>query len=465
MKVGIVGGGIAGATVAMHLAKQGLAVTLFEAGKSLVNGPPVCHLHAGGNLYREISDEQCLTLLSQSIDTLVQFPHCANVRPTVIAVPKCDAGDPAALMPRLSLLQANYANIVAESPSKKVMGEPEDYYRTYSRDELEKIVERTFVGEPAHPDDWMVPFAKHIDLDALKYPVVLVQEYGLSVFRMASTAELFLGQFDNVDVQLSTPVTDLVEANEGWLLKTEESEHHFDFVINACGFLTGTIDNMVGYQRDRMVEYKAAYVSHWAEGAGYWPEVIIHGERGTPQGMAQMTPYADGFFQLHGMTEEITLFKHGLVASSQESAQPDLGDAFKDKIAHQWPESEQVGRTLSAIKHLAQFMPSFARAEYAGQPLCGAQQIPGDDPTLRAADVSFEGSRYARAEIVKASSALAVAEAVVNHMLENQLVEQLSSMDVQQPTPLEVEALAKRLAVSRGYPDSLAKVYGAQGNS
>ncbi len=29
-----------------------------------------------------------------------------------------------------------------------------------------------------------------------------------------------------------------------------------------------------------------------------WPEVIFHGERGTPNGMAQLTPYPDGFFQL-----------------------------------------------------------------------------------------------------------------------------------------------------------------------
>ncbi len=79
-------------------------VTLFEEGVSLVNGPPVCHLHAGGNLYPDISDDQCLTLLEQSIATMKIYPHCINKRPTVIAIPQRDAGNIERLLPRLELL-------------------------------------------------------------------------------------------------------------------------------------------------------------------------------------------------------------------------------------------------------------------------------------------------------------------------------------------------------------------------
>lgn len=49
-RVAIIGGGIAGATAAVHLAELGIDVTLIEKGASLVSGPPICHLHAGGNL-------------------------------------------------------------------------------------------------------------------------------------------------------------------------------------------------------------------------------------------------------------------------------------------------------------------------------------------------------------------------------------------------------------------------------
>ena len=69
-KIAIIGGGIAGATTAVHLAELGMDITLIEKSASLVCGPPICHLHAGGNLYREISTQQCIELLKQSIDTV-----------------------------------------------------------------------------------------------------------------------------------------------------------------------------------------------------------------------------------------------------------------------------------------------------------------------------------------------------------------------------------------------------------
>ncbi|MDF4849966.1 FAD-dependent oxidoreductase, partial [Vibrio parahaemolyticus] len=72
--IAVVGGGVAGATAAIHFAELGFKVSVIEKGVSLVNGPPICHLHAGGNLYREISEQQCLDLLAQSIDTVRLYP-------------------------------------------------------------------------------------------------------------------------------------------------------------------------------------------------------------------------------------------------------------------------------------------------------------------------------------------------------------------------------------------------------
>ena len=68
----------------------------------------------------------------------------------------------------------------------------------------------------------------------------------------------------------------------------------------------------LGMKRQRLAEFKAAYITEWVgSDSEYWPEVIFHGERGTPQGMAQLTPYSNGVFQLHGMTKDITLLKMG----------------------------------------------------------------------------------------------------------------------------------------------------------
>lgn len=470
LRVGILGGGVAGATVALRLADLGIDSLLLEASDGLVKGPPICHLHAGGNLYREISDDQCLALLRQSIASVRAYPHCINRRPTVVAVPVTDAGDPNALLPRLALLAEEYRRLVAQDPANRVLGEPEDYYRCYDREQFEALARRPLPERAQRPDDWLVPLAQRLDPDRLKFPLVLVQEYGWSLFRMAATATLALEASPHCELRLNTKATELAPVEGGWRINSQgpagERLDEVDFLVNACGFRTGLVDDMAGYRRQRLVEYKAAYLARWPV-PGQWPEVIFHGERGTPDGMAQLTPYPGGLFQLHGMTDAITLFKDGLVASGADSAQPRLPEHYRRQIDQGWQAEDVDARTRGAIAHLARLLPAFAEAEPAGQPLFGAQQIPGSDPKLRAADVSFEGSHYARVEIVKASSALTAADRIVGKLAELGWLGQsaASRPPALSPTlaitadqdPAKVEATAVHLARQRGYPQELAE--------
>lgn len=470
--VGIIGGGIAGSTIALRLAEQGINVQLFEEGQSLVNGPPICHLHAGGNLYREISDQQCITLLKQSIDTLRVYQHTSNIRPTVIAIPCNDAGNPNDLLPRLTLLQRTYQTLVDHDPKNNVLGEPTDYFKLYQRKDLEYLALQDNPQHPLTPDQWMIPVAKSINLDQFKYPLVMVQEYGLSVFRIAATLTLALRKLPQCHVHLKTKVTSLAEQNTGWQVSYQDSDNqqhqiNVDYLVNAGGYRTGTIDDLAHIPRQRMVEFKAAYITHWPQCDAHWPEVIFHGERGTPNGMAQLTPYPDGFFQLHGMTQDITLFKNGLVSSNATSAQPQLDTSFKTKLQQHWSQEEIEQRTHRAINHMAQFVNHFEQATVGGKPLFGAQQIPGNDPTLRAADVSYSHQRYARSEIVKASSALSVADAIIDQLAALHLISKPISQSRENEFPIaqqlslsDIVSYAEQLATERGFPTSLARPIG-----
>jgi len=479
-KVAIIGGGISGSTAALTLAQKGLEVTVFERNASLISGPPICHLHAGGNLYREISQQQCLTLLRQSIDTVRLFQHTLNVRPTVIAVPITDPGSPSAMIPRLKVIQAAYQTLVDQDQNNQVLGDPSEYYKLYSCQELEAMKERNQPVTPASLDDWMVPFAQQVDLDKMKFPVVVVQEYGWSVFRLSASANLALASFDNCALRLNTSVTNIAQQNNQWRVSyscaksacSEPSSGEdepittevFDYLINACGFETGTVDDWVQAPRQRLVEFKAAYVTHWPVCDQLWPEVIFHGPRGTPQGMAQLTPYPNGHFQLHGMTEEITLFSDGLVASCEQSSQPSLPSRLKRKVKQGWSKQELVERSEKAIAHMSQFIPGFKSAQVAGKPLYGAQQIPGESVTLRAADVSFAGCNYARMEVVKGSSALDASVKIFEQMQKSNW---LISADDAEPiaSPIhqlcaeQIERKAEQLANLRGYPAVLAQSF------
>lgn len=421
-RIAIIGGGIAGAASALYLSEIGLQVDLFEQGTSLVNGPPICHLHAGGNLYREISDEQCVRLLKESIESLRLFPDSIDYRPTVIAVPKQDVGQPEDLFSRLTLLQAEYAQLIAQDADNQVLGSPAQYYQCYDRQRIEALALLDEVAVPSTADQWMIPFAKHVDLETLKFPVVLVQEFGWNVFRLGATAALSLEKNPLATIHLNNKVVDIARQGTQWQVTREHNGQRasecYDFLINAAGFRSGEIDDLAGYQRQRLVEFKAAYVTQWAGTQGLWPEVIFHGERGTPQGMAQFTPYANNYVQLHGMTEQITLFDNGLVSSTEDSSQPQLDPAFLTKIDSGWVANEVQQRAQRAIEHMARYIPAFKAAHTRGKPLFGAQQIPGEDETLRAAGVSFEKENYARCEIVKASSVLSCADALTERLVE-----------------------------------------------
>lgn len=467
VKVAIVGGGIAGATTALYLSELGINVCLLEKGPSLVNGPPICHLHAGGNLYPDISDKQCLTLLEESIDLLRLYPYAADYRPTVIALPKTEKGSVEQLLPRLNKLQNHYQKLINKDPLNKVLGDCKLYFKLFDREKVDQLAKLNTFKSPKTLDQWMIPVAQNLDLDKLQFPLIMVQEYGLNLFRLAAIVSLSLESNHHCLLKTDSEVKNICSDKNGWLINYQQQDQsrvlQCDYLINAAGFRTGQIDDLLGFKKQRLVEFKAAYVTKWKLCDALWPEVIFHGKRGTPNGMAQFTPYPDGYFQLHGMTRQVTLFKEGLVASSSETAQPQLPSSFTDKIDKNWSESEIKQRTCAAINHLARFIPSFADAEMASKPLFGAQQIPGSDASLRASDVSFVGDTYARCEIVKASSILSASDEILKKLqatgLVNVLLADSRAFKLTEKIRLDqIKERSVKLAVERDYPASLADV-------
>jgi hypothetical protein len=294
-----------------------------------------------------------------------------------------------------------------------------------------------------------------------------VQEYGLNLFRLASGVKLALSNIDNTKLFTNTIVEDIKKSDEEesfeltYIRDGKEVKDKFDYVINAAGFRTGKIDDMLEVPCKKMVEFKAAYVTKWRENDTLYPEIIFHGERGTPQGMGQFTPYPNGHFQLHGMTENITLYKDGLVANTKMSCQPKLNQKFIQKIEDRWDDDEITNRTQSAIKHISKFIPDFIDADVASKPLFGAQQIPGDDPTLRVAEVSFPTKRYARCEVVKVSSVLDMVDSIVSEFIELGFLEDSAykTRDLSHLKLLDEKSIAenaKVIAKQKGYPEAIS---------
>lgn len=466
--VGIIGGGISGSVIALQLAQYGIDNILFEQGESLVNGPPFCHLHAGGNLYPEISVEQCKQLMLQSIEMARLFPQSIDERPTFISVPKSENLDVNKIEKKLKLLVNYYQQLISEDTSNEVLGNPANYYKSYSYEDLAALAKQATVQHPKSQDEWMANAIKYIDYENLKMPVFLVQEYGWNLFRVAAQVQLALTKANKCELHTNTKVIDIKDVrdqhlNYNWEISTKDAIYKVKYLVNSSGYKTAKVDKYVKLNSNRLIEYKAAYISKWQSIPGLIPEMVFHGERGSTHGMLQITPYNDDYYQIHGMTTDITLFNNGLIQSKEDGSPAEFDSDIKQKIARDWKQHEIKSRTESAIRYAARYVPSFKSATVGGPPLHGAQQIPGDDPSLRVGEVSFPSDSYARAEIVKASSALTVAKQIIQKIQEENIVPAMATNAKQNAlldsiSKTEIDYLASELASQRGYPGSLSQL-------
>ena len=138
---------------------------------------------------------------------------------------------------------------------------PADYYKLYSYDDLQTVAKLNQSVQPKSFEDWIIPFAKSVDIDSLQFPVIAVQEYGWSAFRVASSATIVLESLDNCQLYIDTQVVDLNKHDTGWQLEclnAEGKKIHIDadYLVNACGYETGKIDDLALAPREDWLNLK-----------------------------------------------------------------------------------------------------------------------------------------------------------------------------------------------------------------
>ena len=420
-RVGIIGGGVSGTVTALQLSNMGISNILFEKKEKLVSGPPFCHLHAGGNLYPEIPLEECKTLLKQSIEMARMFPYSIDKRPTFIAIPTNEKYSIDFIINRLEKLKKYYNQLISEDILNEVLGPVDEYFKIYNKEDLSELEKKPTKGSPLTSDEWMRNAVEIVDISQLKTPIILVQEYGWNFFRLAAQAQIALKDSSHCTLKTETTITTIEDISNNnniqgnWLISTKYKTFVVDYLVNSAGYKNAELEDFSPSQEDRHVEFKASYVSKWDSQKAPIPEIIIHGERGTPHGMVQLTPYCDNYYQIHGMAKDVTLFDGGLLKLDKKNSQINFNSKIQKILTEGWDKKDVDTRTKRAINSVAQYIPSFKNATVGGPPLFGAQQIPGQNPDLRVGEVSFPHKNYARSEIVKASSALTVANQIVEN--------------------------------------------------
>jgi hypothetical protein len=190
-KIAIIGGGIAGCTSAILLAKEGHDVYLFEKHDELLQGGPWCHVHRGGFLYPMLSIDECKMLKNHSDDFMELFRDCIENRPTIIAYKSNSSFDPLDLIEKCKLIGIDY----------------ELCYKFFDDTTESKYVQtfRNLLN----------------DSNYIKYPFACVDEPSVNM-EMANNKMKKLLHLYNVSVHL----------NSNW---DDSNKNNYDYVIYATG--------------------------------------------------------------------------------------------------------------------------------------------------------------------------------------------------------------------------------------
>lgn len=343
-KVAIIGGGISGIVSAIKFAKdKNNIVHVFEKRNCILRGPPYCHLHAGGILYPEISIGDAQSLFDDSILFANKFYNCLEYRPTIVAYKSDSSYSPNKLLFKCKVNKVNY-----QFNKVRPFGKVDNFYASYSREDVVyfkqngNLPDSDDIGRKFH-DSYVKNFCKLInDIDSIKYPFVSVCEPGINQEKVEEVLDSELKLYKNLSIHLNKEVH--IDELDG-----------YNIIINASG------KNLFN-NKNEMYEFKSSWVIKSPLVLHKFPEIAIIGERGTDNGMIQLTPLTDGKFQVHCMRSDSTII-----------------DTFTDSYFKyvELNEFDINERTKVAISQISKYFPIFAMS-YPDKACPGVQRIIGD---------------------------------------------------------------------------------------
>jgi hypothetical protein len=354
-KVAIIGGGISGIVTAIKFAQdKHTSVHVFEKRNCILRGPPYCHLHAGGVLYPEINIDDAQQLLNDSILFANKFKNCLDYRPTIVAYKAESKYSPSKLLFKCKVNKLSYLNNMS-----RPFGKVDNFYSSYSKQDIlyykqyGKLPESDDIGRKYH-DAYVEHFCKLLnDIESIKYPFVSICEPGINQKKVENLLEEELETLKNIEIFLNTDI------------KSCELDN-YDIIINATG------KNIFKYYKDEMYEFKSSWIIRTPLLLNNFPEIAIIGERGTDNGMIQLTPLYEGKFQIHCMRSDSTII------STYKNEYPSVIELNEEDIDK---------RTKVAISQISKYFPIFAMS-YPDSACSGIQRIINNNKLQRTSNIT-----------------------------------------------------------------------------
>ena len=400
--VTVVGGGIAGCTTAIELSKnKNNIINLYEKKKFILGNAPYCRLHCG-LMYPMISFKESELLLKYSIEFAKEYPTAILKRPCVIMYNTNSNYNTVELVNKCNFIKLKYGGLVQRQENP--LGNTASFFAVYTRNDIIHFKNTgNFLYSTCEARKFHDPYVKTVckmlkDINSIKYPFVSVNEFGIEQDIVEKLIKNKIKISPNIKLHLGTewgscPPT-LAEAKAStWQGTTRLSS----VVINAKGHSTSS---------SGLLELKSSWlVSSSSLSLSLSPEIAIIGERGTNQGMIQLSPRKNGKIQLHYMSSNSTLFQRVTHFSefTLENQKIIINNCIPDDIT--------ITRTNNAIKQIYKFLDTELNLDNC-KALWGCQFIPDKVDTLRTSTYKCISNNQINIEIVKAISSVYAAKQI-----------------------------------------------------
>lgn len=361
--IAIVGGGLMGVISALKLQSLGHQVALYEENNDIClesskipvhcyGAPGYCHLP---------KDEQAEIFLS-GLKFAKLFPQAISMRPTIFALRQNDTtrvtDDPNGrvrstedMLAASQLAENEYRKAVDADPRNQVFGPIDQYQKSYTRSDIDRLRDQPKVDSPTTNDEWAGNWAREISIDALsqlKYPVVLVQEPEINMLRFREVAREALGKL-GVAVHLGAKVENMTSPDNEKGIRINDK--YFDYAVNCAGAKSGVLDDKRKAPSARAIIAKGAGVARLPAPIDTMPQMYIMGNP-----MLHVSPVSQGAAIINVTKPDCSYVTNGEAHSSKSASQPVITEHM-DKTMKSFGDANMLFRTDNMIAELSKLSP------------------------------------------------------------------------------------------------------------
>lgn len=302
----VIGGGISGCVCSLKLSKfDNVTIDIYEQRENILKSLPYCHLHVAGALYPELTIKECKSLFYESLDFAKEFKQFLNIRPTIIAYKSSSSYDPKQLIYKLHLIRNLYAN-----SDTYIYGAPNEFFRIYTKEDI------LYYKKHGKLEEYDTIHTRYIEtfcsllknINDIKYPFISVMEPGINQELLEKSLTELIYSSKKINVYKGTSVEKIEKKEDDWIINGDK---RYDYLVNAMGHKSS---DWFPVKELEYLEHKSSWLIDISGDCFYdvnsIPEIAVIGERGTTDGMIQLTPIRvdkDVTFQVHYMSYESTI--------------------------------------------------------------------------------------------------------------------------------------------------------------